>query len=223
MKRPVAIVLGGVATVLAFGGAMVEARPQASAAAPLGVAPPRALAQPRFDAATVLPSTQSLFSGYVRDGKMPGIVGAFGYGDLPTLYVAAGRIADGPTAPLAGADSLWRVYSMTKPITAAAAMILIDDGKLGLDDPLSKYLPGFAHVKVLTSPDTSLHSRPATRPITIRNLLTHTAGLGYNIVTRGPLLHEYDRLGILPAAVNAPVEAQMRRARPKTLDRKSVV
>src|SRR3546814_2570692 len=58
---------------------------------------------------------------------MPGIVGAFGVGDLPTVFVAAGRIADGATAPAAGPDSLWRVYSMTKPVTAMAAMILIED------------------------------------------------------------------------------------------------
>src|SRR3546814_19156485 len=66
-------------------------------------------------------------------------------------------------------------------------------------------------------PDTSLESRPATRPITVRNLLTHTAGLGYTIVTQGPLLKEYERLGITPGAINAAVEAQARPARPKPL------
>src|SRR3546814_18410888 len=65
-------------------------------------------------------------------------------------------------------------------------------------------------------PDTSLESRPATRPITVRNLLTHTAGLGYTIVTQGPLLKEYDRLGLTPGAVNAAVEAPARPARPNT-------
>ena len=215
MKRS-GLVLGGVAALLAAGVAIGAARPQAAAPV-LGVAPPRALAQPRVDAAAMLPATQGLFDGYVRDRRMPGIVGAFGWGDAPTTFVAAGRIADGTAAPLATADSLWRVYSMTKPVTAAAAMILLDDGKLRLDDPVSKYLPAFAHMRVLTHPDTSLASRPAARPITIRNLLTHTAGLGYTIVTRGPLLREYERLGILPAAINAPVEAQMRRARPASL------
>src|SRR3546814_18808378 len=72
-------------------------------------------------------------------------------------------------------------------------------------------------MKVLLHPDTSLESRPATRPITVRNLLTHTAGLGYTIVTQGPLLKEYERLGITPGAINAAVEAQARPARPKTL------
>src|SRR3546814_1328948 len=72
-------------------------------------------------------------------------------------------------------------------------------------------------MKVLLHPDTSLESRPATRPITVRNLLTHTAGLGYTIVTQGPLFKEYERLGITPGAINAAVEAQARPARPNTL------
>ena len=152
------------------------------------VAPPHTpLPLPRMPipVAAILPATQALFDGYVADGKMPGIVGAFGVGDGPTLFVDAGHIAATPDAPAAGPDTLWRVYSMTKPVTAMAAMILIEEGKIGLDDPVAKYIPAFAHMRVLTSPDTSLDSRPATRPITIRNLLTHTAGLGYNIITQG--------------------------------------
>ena len=172
--------------------------------------------QPRPAAAASLPGTQALFDGYVRDGKMPGIVGAFGLGDRPTLFVSTGRIAEEPGAAAAGPDSLWRVYSMTKPVTAMAAMILIQDGRMRLDQPVSDFIPAFRTMRVQLNPDT-LDSRPARRPITIRNLLTHTAGLGYNIVTKGPLLKEYERLGILPAAVNAELEPRMRRARPATL------
>ncbi|PMU82894.1 serine hydrolase, partial [Pseudomonas sp. GP01-A4] len=79
-----------------------------------------------------------------------------------------------PGAPLADKDSLWRVYSMTKPITAMAAMILIEEGKMRLDQPVSDFIPAFKTMRVQVSPD-SLDTRPATRPITIRNLLTHTA------------------------------------------------
>ena len=171
----------------------------------------------RVSTASVLPNTQALLDGWVRDGKMPGVVGAFGVADLPTVFVRAGRIADEPTAAAADPESLWRVYSMTKPVTAFAAMLLIEDGKLRLDQPVSDFFPGFRTMRVLTSPDTSLDSRPATRPITIRNLLTHTAGLGYTIITRGPLLKEYERLGIVPATLSAATEAQARRTRPPTL------
>ena len=163
-----------------------------------------------------MPATKALFDGYVRDGKMPGIVAAFGIGDAPTQFVSAGRIATDPTAPAANPDTLWRVYSMTKPVTAMAAMMLVEEGRLRLDQPISDILPAFSKMRVQINPDT-LQSRPAARPITVRNLLTHTAGLGYNIVTKGPLLKEYERLGVLPAAISAGVEPQMRRVRPATL------
>ncbi len=162
-----------------------------------------------------LPATASLFDGYVRAGKMPGIVGVFGFGRMPAITVAAGRIAD--DGAVAGPDSLWRIYSMTKPITGMAAMLLVEEGKIALDDPVSKYIPAFAKMRVLTSPDTSLASVPATRPITIRHLMTHTAGLSYSIVARGPLLREYERLGLLPLAINPAAEAKMRLVRPKSL------
>jgi len=168
-------------------------------------------------APATLPATQALLDGYVRDNKMPGIVAALGVGEAPTLFASAGRIADDAGAAPAGPDSLWRVYSMTKPITAMAAMMLIDDGKIRLDQPVSDFIPGFAHMTVLTDPQHSLASRPARHPVTIRNLLTHTAGLGYNIVTKGPLLAEYNRLGINPAAIDARLEGPARAARPKTL------
>jgi CubicO group peptidase (beta-lactamase class C family) len=165
----------------------------------------------------VLPKTQALLDNYVGDGKMPGIVAAFGVGDRPTMFVSAGKLATDTTAAAATPDSLWRVYSMTKPITAMAAMILIEQGRIGLDDPVSKYIPAFARMKVATSPETSLASVPAVQPITIRMLLTHSSGLSYNIIARGALLKEYERLGILPAEVSASIEPAMRRTRAPTL------
>jgi CubicO group peptidase (beta-lactamase class C family) len=168
-------------------------------------------------AQAVLPTTQALFDGYVRDGKMPGIVAAFGVGDRPTWFVSAGRLGTDASAAPATPDSLWRVYSMTKPVTAMAAMILIEEGRIGLDDPVSQYIPAFKTMKVATNPETSLASVPATTPITIRMLLTHTSGLTYNIIAKGALLKEYERLGLLPAQVSASIEPMMRRTRPATL------
>ncbi|WP_425230873.1 serine hydrolase domain-containing protein [Sphingomonas sp.] len=193
----------------AFAGQQPQSRPQPRPA-------PMPVPAAAVPAASLLPGTQALLDSYVRDGKMAGAVGAFGVGDLPTVFVSAGRLADGD-APAANPESLWRVYSMTKPVTAFAAMLLIEDGRLRLDQPVSDFFPGFAHMRVLTDPDHSLASRPAEHQITIRNLLTHTAGLGYNIITRGPLLQEYERQGILPGTLNRATEAQARRVRPATL------
>ncbi|MHA6718297.1 serine hydrolase domain-containing protein [Sphingomonas sp. RS6] len=180
-------------------------------AAMLGLAP--AIAQVRLSS-----ETTALAERTVAEGKVPGIVIAYAQGDTAPTVVAKGRIADPASAPAADIDSLWRVYSMTKPITGIAAMILIEEGKLKLDQPISDFIPAFKHMKVLVDPAKDLTSRPATRPITVRNLLTHTAGLGYNIITKGPLLDEYNRLGINPAQVGPSFEAQMRPLRPASLE-----
>ena len=186
-----------------------------------------ALASPAWPQATVplpssnvqsQPATAALAKRYIAEGKVPGIVILSGIGNAPPQVTAEGRIAFEPNAPRADVDSLWRVYSMTKPITGIAAMILVEQGKLKLDQPISDFIPAFKDMKVLIDPAKDLTSRPATRPITVRNLLTHTAGLGYNIITKGPLLDEYNRLGINPAAVNALLEPGMRAARPKSLE-----
>ena len=175
---------------------------QQAASPPAAVAPAPAVS---------FAATQALYDSYVAQGKVPGIVGGFGAGDFPTVFVQAGKINEAGTA--AGPDSLWRVYSMTKPVTAMAAMILIDEGKLKLDQPISDFIPEFKTMRVQLNADT-IESRPATRPITVRNLLTHTAGLGYNIITKGPLLDLYNKKGINPAQLNAATEVQFRDLRP---------
>jgi CubicO group peptidase (beta-lactamase class C family) len=181
--------------------------------------PPLPMPAPRMPipAAALLPDTQAVLEAAVKAGRIPGAVAAIGRGDGPTLFLSAGRIADAPDAQAAGPDSLWRVYSMTKPVTAAAAMILVEEGKLRLDEPVATYLPAFAHLRVLDDPTKSLASHPATRPITIRELLTHTAGLGYSIIPTGVLPHEYERAGLVPATLDARTEAQLRTVRPRTL------
>jgi CubicO group peptidase (beta-lactamase class C family) len=82
------------------------------------------------------------------------------------------------------ADTIFRLYSMTKAITSVAAMMLVDDGRLSLDDPLSKYIPAFAGAKVGVEKrddngNTVLAYEPLARPITIEDLLRHTSGLTY--------------------------------------------
>jgi CubicO group peptidase (beta-lactamase class C family) len=196
--------LAGVAALLALGG--------------LGVAGLQAQDAPAQHAARGA-AVQALAERYVAEGKVPGIVVAIGMGDRPPHYFSAGKIAAEPAAQAAGPDTLWRVYSMTKPITGMAAMILVEEGKLKLDQPISDFIPAFKNMRVLDTPDgDSLASHPAAHPITVRNLLTHTAGLGYSIITKGALLEEYNRLGLNPAQVSAALEPNMRSARPPSLE-----
>lgn len=164
-----------------------------------------------------LTRTSALIESYPATQKAPGIVATVGVGDQPTRVIAAGVLSFDAGAATADANTLWRVYSMTKPITAMAAMILVEEGKLKLDQPISDFFPAFKNMTVLVDGTKDLTARPATRQITVRNLMTHTAGLGYTIVTTGPLLKAYEAAGITPFAATAAVEAQMRGARPKTL------
>lgn len=162
-------------------------------------------------------AVQALAESYVATNKAPGIVLAWGARGSDATFAYDGRLAPGTTGDAVDPDTLWRVYSMTKPITGIAAMLLVEDGKLGLDQPIHEIIPAFRDMKVLSDPANSLASRPAARAITVRHLLTHTAGLGYSIVTTGPLKAEYERLGILPAAISPEAEGAMAPLRPKSL------
>jgi CubicO group peptidase (beta-lactamase class C family) len=87
-------------------------------------------------------------------------------------------------------DTIFRIYSMSKPITTVAAMMLVEEGKLGLDDPLSKYIPAFADVKVGVETggedgQPRLDLVAAKRPITIQDLMRHTSGLTYGFFGEG--------------------------------------
>jgi CubicO group peptidase (beta-lactamase class C family) len=99
------------------------------------------------------------------------------------------------------ADSIFRICSMSKPITSTAVMMLYEEGKFLLEDPISKYLPEFKDPKVLVKPATGQsYTIPATREITIRDLLRHTSGLTYNWnEDLGPLYEKANvAAGLLP-------------------------
>ncbi len=147
------------------------------------------------------PAVQKLMADYVDTGKLAGTVAALGFGQNAAQFLARGKQSLDAATP-AGPDSLYRVYSMTKPITGMAAMILIDEGKMGLDQPLSDILPKFAKMRVQVTPDGSITDlRPAKTPITIRMLLTHSAGLGYSIIQKGAIRDAYVAAGLVPGRV----------------------
>jgi CubicO group peptidase (beta-lactamase class C family) len=96
-----------------------------------------------------------------------------------------------------GRDTLFRIASMTKPITSTAALMLFEEGRFALDDPITHWAPEFAQMRVLCSPDGALdQTRPVERPITFRHLLTHTSGITYGAFHTGPISKAYeDALG----------------------------
>ncbi|HUD29001.1 MAG TPA: serine hydrolase domain-containing protein [Novosphingobium sp.] len=147
------------------------------------------------------PHVRALVERWVGPGKFPGLVASLGLPGREAEFVARG--AEGFTdADPVTPDSLFRIYSMTKPVTAMAAMQLIAQGRLGLDQPVHEVLPGFRHLDVQDTYDgsiTALH--PAPSPITMRQLMTHTAGLGYTIVQEGPIRQLMQDKGLVPASV----------------------
>ena len=124
---------------------------------------------------------------YIRNevtaGKIPGAILLIQQHGHPVYFENFGMRDAENKIPMS-ADTIFRLYSMSKPITSVAAVMLVDDGKLALGDPVSKYIPAFADVKVgVDKVDTNgqpvLALEPVDRPITIEDLLRHTSGLTY--------------------------------------------
>jgi CubicO group peptidase (beta-lactamase class C family) len=94
-------------------------------------------------------------------------------------------------------DTIFRIASMTKPITSVAALMLVDEGRVALADPIARFAPEFSHMRVLRSPNGALdETDPAERPITFEDLLTHRAGFTLADFHRGPIAQAYrDALG----------------------------
>jgi CubicO group peptidase (beta-lactamase class C family) len=123
------------------------------------------------------------FRNEVATGKIPGAVLLIRQHGKP-VYSETFGVRDVATKLPITPDTIFRLYSMTKPITSVAAMMLIEEGKLRLDDPLSKYIPSFADAKVgiekkLDNGNAALELVPLSHPITIEDLMRHTSGITY--------------------------------------------
>src|SRR3954471_5380152 len=117
----------------------------------------------------------------VERQDVPGVVALVTNRDR-VLYQGAFGVADVATGRPLSTDALFRIASMTKAVTSLALMQLVEQGRLGLDDPAEKYLPELAGLKVFESFEAATGAyrlRPASRPATVKHFLTHTSGLAY--------------------------------------------
>ncbi|WP_328692091.1 beta-lactamase family protein [Streptomyces caniferus] len=115
---------------------------------------------------------------YLGDGPVPGAVTLVARGDRVEVQAVGSAEADGGT-PMAR-DSIFRIASLTKPVVAAAVMMLVEDGRIALDDPVAKWLPELASPTVVRTPDGPVDDVvPAAGPITVFDLLTARAGYGF--------------------------------------------
>ena len=140
-------------------------------------------------------AVKALADRYVAEKKLAGLSFALATGGAPVSYVNAGTLAFDSAAQV-DENSLYRIYSMTKPVTGVAAALLIEDGKLKLDQSIGDILPSWRNPRVAIDPAKGLESRAAAGPVTVRHLLTHTSGISYTISGKGPVQQEYLRAGL---------------------------
>jgi len=159
----------------------------------------------------------TLLKKEIANGKLPGAVVMIARKGKIVFSDAVGLQDKGANTPMK-LDCIFRIYSMTKPIASVAIMMLVEDGVVQLTDPIAKFLPAFKDMQV-SMPSTGADGKttytmvPATRPITVQDLLRHSAGLAYAEITKNepvkaayveakfsqPGVHEYDSRGMTPA------------------------
>lgn len=121
-------------------------------------------------------------AGSVGRGDVPGAV-VLVTGPDRVLYHEAFGVMNAAQGAAMRREAIFRIASMTKALTSAGVMMLVEEGRLGLDDDVAKYVPAFRHPRVISRLDLkagTYETRPSARPITIRQLLTHTSGIGYS-------------------------------------------
>jgi CubicO group peptidase (beta-lactamase class C family) len=155
------------------------------------------VAQPKADGFSSggLARLDAYLKNEIAENKIPGAVMMI-QRDGKTVYSSSFGVRDPGTKEPMTPDSIFRIYSMSKPITTVAAMMLVEEGKLQLDDPLSKYIPAFANVKVGIEKKgedgtVGLDMVPAKRPITIQDLMRHTSGITYGFFGEGLVKKAY--------------------------------
>jgi CubicO group peptidase (beta-lactamase class C family) len=170
--------------------ALLAAVPSAFAEGPVTVKP----AEAGFNEAG-LARLDAYIKNEIATNKIPGAIMMI-QRQGKTVYFSSVGVRDPDTKEPMTPDTIFRIYSMSKPITTVAAMMLVEEGKLQLDEPLSKYIPAFANVKVGVEKKgedgaMGLELVPARRPITIQDLMRHTSGLTYGFFGEGLVKKAY--------------------------------
>tara|TARA_A100001037_G_scaffold156865_1_gene141386 strand:+ start:1198 stop:2421 length:1224 start_codon:yes stop_codon:yes gene_type:complete len=131
---------------------------------------------------------EELLTDDINNNKIPGAVVLVG-NEKGIVYQKAFGVKNPLTNEKYAIDDIFRIASMTKAITSVAVLKLWEDGKINLDDPIEKYIPEFKDAEILETfneKDSSYTSKPSTKKITIRQLLTHTSGIGYDFIDGNP-------------------------------------
>ncbi len=137
-----------------------------------------------------LATLSEVLRSQIERGHIPGAVALIGRRGRVAYYESFGARDPEQRDPMQN-DSIFRIYSMTKPIVSVATMMLWEEGKFLLNEPVAKYMPEFANQKVLVSRDGTTDHEPVERDATIQDLLRHTSGLTYEFRGEGPVQKAY--------------------------------
>ena len=143
----------------------------------------------------------------IEENQIPGVVALFARKGKIVYYKAFGMADNHANRPLKR-DDIFRIASQSKAITSTAVMMLWEQGKFQLDDPISKYIPEFKDAQVLDTfndADSTFTTKPAEKEITIRHLLTHTSGIGYGIIDNSEFRKMYQKAGVTDLFTVKPV------------------
>ena len=151
-----------------------------------------------------LGEAQQLLGREVQRKHIAGAVAVVTERGRTVLQTAIGSHETGGGRPMR-TDTLFRIASMTKPVTSVAVMMLVEDGKIRLDDAVSHYIPEFASMFVVAPGSAESTRTPATRSITIRDLLTHTSGLSYVFLGLEPHGRLYEKCGLCEGLFDSPL------------------
>jgi CubicO group peptidase (beta-lactamase class C family) len=127
----------------------------------------------------------AVMAGEIQEKKAPGVSMLIARNGKIAYRESVGALR--PGGPPMSEDAIFRIYSMTKPIVSVAAMMLVEEGRLVITDPVSKYIASFAEVKVGVVNGDKLNLAPLRRPITIQDLMRHTSGLTYGFTGASPV------------------------------------
>ena len=165
---------------------------------------------------------EAMLQDAVTAGDIPGAVALISRNGKIIFHKSFG-MADNASQKEMTNDAIFRIASQSKAITATAVMILWEEGKFRLDDPISKYIPEFKEPQVLASfneADSSYTTTPADKEISIRHLLTHTSGLGYGVIDGDPRIKKiYAKAGVtdLFTTENISIEESIKKLAPLPL------
>ncbi|KPI27836.1 beta-lactamase [Actinobacteria bacterium OV320] len=138
---------------------------------------------------------------FVDEGRLPGFLVAVSRGGRVAHLTTHGHRDIAAGLPVE-ADTLYRIYSMTKPVTSVAALILVEEGRLGLDDPVADHLPAFGDQRVyVAGSGADLTTRPVGQPLLVKHLMTHTAGLTFAFYHCHPVDALYREAGLESAVL----------------------